>query len=73
MKQNKQRRRQQKNNLVQVSVFRRKGLNFITTLKRKMKRCFKEDVKFITLYNTKKMAMFCSPKDKIKTIQKANL
>ena len=44
----------------------------LTSLKRKMKRCLKEDVKFINSYNTKKMAMFCSAKDKIKTTQKAN-
>ena len=38
-----------------------------------MKRCLKEDVKFITSYNTKKMAMFCLAKDKIKITQKANI
>ena len=38
-----------------------------------MKECLKEDVKFITSYNTKKMAMFCSAKGKIKTTQKANI
>ena len=38
-----------------------------------MKRCLKEDVKFITFYNTKKMAMFCSAKYKIKTTQKPNI
>ena len=38
-----------------------------------MKRCLKEDVKFSTSYNTKKMAIFCLAKDKIKTTQKANI
>ena len=38
-----------------------------------MKRCLKEDVKFITSHNTKKMAMFCSAKEKIKTTQLANI
>ena len=38
-----------------------------------MKRCLKEDVKFITSYNAKKMAMFCSAKDKIKSTQKTNI
>ena len=38
-----------------------------------MKRCLKEDVKFITSYNMKKMAMFWSVKDKIKATQKANI
>ena len=51
----------------------KKGETLLTSLKRKMKRCLKEDVKFITSYNTKKMAMFCSAKDKIKTHQKANI
>ena len=51
----------------------KKGETLLTPLKRKMKRCLKKDVKFITSYNTKKMAMFCSAKEKIKTIQKANI
>ena len=38
-----------------------------------MKRCLKEDVKFSTSYNTKKMAIFCLEKNKIKTTQKANI
>ena len=38
-----------------------------------MKRCLKEDVKFITSYNTKKMALFCSAKGKIKATQKGNI
>ena len=46
----------------------KKGETLLTSLKRKMKRCLKEDVKFITSYNTKKMAMFCSATEKIKTI-----
>ena len=37
-----------------------------------MKRCLKENVKFVTSYNSKKMTMFCSAKDKIETTQKAN-
>ena len=41
--------------------------------KRKMKRCLREDVKFITSYNTKKMEMFCSAKDEIKTTRNANI
>ena len=51
----------------------KKGETLLTSLKRKMKRCLKEDVKFMSSYNTKKMAMFCSAKDKIKTTQKANI
>ena len=38
-----------------------------------MKRCLKEDVKFINSYNTKKMTIFFLAKEKIKTTQKANI
>ena len=38
-----------------------------------MKRCLKEDVKFITSYNTKKKAVSCLAKEKVKTIQKGNI
>ena len=51
----------------------KKSETLLTSLRRKKKRCLKEDVKFITSYNTKKMAMFCPVKDKIKTTQKANI
>ena len=40
---------------------------------RKLKRCFKANVKFVTLYNSKKCEMFCSVKDKIPTYQKSNV
>ena len=40
---------------------------------RKIKRCLKEDVRFVTCYNTKKSAMFCSSKDILPTNQKANV
>ena len=45
----------------------------ISSLKRKIKRCLKEDVKYVITYKTKKMAMFCSAKDKIKTTQKVSI
>ena len=45
----------------------------LTSLKWKMIRWLKQDVKFITSYNTNKMAMFCSAKDQVKTTQKANI
>ena len=48
----------------------KKGETLLTSLKRKMERCLKEDVKFITSYNTKKMAMFCMAKYKVETTQK---
>ena len=59
--------------MVAFSVFGKKGETLLTSLKRKMKRCLKEDVKFITSYNTKKTAMFCLAKDKIKIIKKENI
>ena len=39
---------------------------------RKVQNCLKEKVRFITCYQTKKIAMFCSAKDKIINDQKAN-
>ena len=48
------------------------GETLLTLLKRKIKRYLKEDIKFISSYKTKRMAMFCSAK-KVKTTQKANI
>ena len=50
-----------------------KGEELVKTCIRKLKRCFKTNVKFVTLYDTKKCAMFCSVKDKIPTHQKSNV
>ena len=50
-----------------------KGEELVKTCIRKLKRCFKSNVNFITLYDTKKCAMFCSVKDKIPTHQKSNV
>ena len=58
---------------IQFSHIGKKGETLLTSLNRKMKRCLREDVKFITSYNTKKMAMFYTAKDKIKITQKANI
>ena len=38
-----------------------------------MKHCFKMNVKFFTLFNTKKYLKFCSTKYKIPTHQKSNI
>ena len=38
-----------------------------------LKRCLTTNVKFVTLYDTKKCAMFCSVKDKDPTHQKSNV
>ena len=47
----------------------KKGETLLTSLKRKIKMLLKKDVKVITSYNTKRMTMFFSAKDKIKTTQ----
>ena len=49
-----------------------KGEEIVKTRIRKLKRCFKTNVKFVTLYDTKKCAMFCSVKNMIPTHQKSN-
>ena len=50
-----------------------KGEELVKTCIRKLKRCFKTNVKFFTLNGTKKCAMFYSVKDKIPTRQKSML
>ena len=50
-----------------------KGEELVKTCIRKLKRCFKTNVIFVTLYDTTKCAMFCSVKDKIPTHQKSNV
>ena len=52
---------------IQFLYLGKKGETLLTSLKRKKKkkRFLKEDVEFITSYNMKKMAMFCSVKDKV--------
>ena len=49
------------------------GETLLTWFQGKMKRWLKEDVKFMTSGNAKKMEMFCLAKYKIKTTQKANI
>ena len=50
-----------------------KSEELVKTSIRTLKRCFKTNVKFFTLYDTKRCAMFCSVKDKIPTHQKSNV
>ena len=50
-----------------------KGEELVKTCIHKLKRCFKTNVKFVTLYDTKKCAMFYSVKDKNLTHQKSNV
>ena len=49
-----------------------KGEELVKTCIRKLKRCFKTNIKFVTLYDTKKCGKFSSVKDKIPTHQKSN-
>ena len=50
-----------------------KGEELVKTWVRKLTRCFKTNVKFVTLYDTKKCSRFCSVKNKISTHQKSNV
>ena len=50
-----------------------KGEDLVKTCIRKLKRCFKTNVKFVTLHDTKKCTIFCSVKDKIPTHQKSDI
>ena len=49
-----------------------KGEELVKTCMRKLKRCFKSNVKFVNLYDTRKCAMSCFVKDKIPTHQISN-
>ena len=48
-------------------------LTWRRTVLRKYKKCLKEHVRFITCYEKKKIATFCSAKDNISIHQKANV
>lgn len=50
-----------------------KGEQLLKACFKKMKRFLKPTVCFVTLYQTKKVAMFCPTKDRILTKQKANV
>ena len=50
-----------------------KGEELVKTCMHKLKRCFKSNVKFVTLYDTRKCAMSCFVKDKIPTHQISNV
>ena len=49
------------------------GEELVKTCIRKLKCCFKTNVKFVILYDTKKCVMFCSVKDRIAAHQKSNV
>ena len=50
-----------------------KDEELVKTYIRKLKRCFKTNVKFVILYDAKKCAMFCSVKDEITAHQKSSV
>ena len=49
------------------------GEKLLTSLMKKVKRCFKEKVNIIVKYRTNKLSMFCPTKDRISWNQKANV
>ena len=50
-----------------------KGEHLVKNLLKKLKRCFKESVKFAVFYNTTKISNFCSTKDKLPKSQFSNV
>ena len=51
----------------------KKGEQLTNSLIRKLKRSFKENNRFKTVYKTKKLSMFCTTKDSISAEQKSNV
>ena len=51
----------------------KKGEQLTNSLIRKLKRSFKENIKFKTVYKTNKLSMFCNTKDSISAEQKLML
>ena len=58
---------------ISLQYFGKNGKNFVKTCIRQLERCFKTNLKFVIVYETKKWAMFCSAKDKNPTHQKSNV
>ena len=51
----------------------KKGEQLTNSLIRKLKRSFKENIKFKTIYKTNKLSMFCNTKDNISAEPKTNV
>ena len=49
------------------------GYNMKKNCSKKVQKCLKENARFITCYETKKKALFCSAKDSILIHQKSNI
>ena len=58
---------------IKVPYLGKNGEYLVRTLKHKLKRYTKQNVKFISLYQTKKTSMFCPTKDKTPVQQKSNV
>ena len=51
----------------------KEGEQLTNSLIRKLKRSFKENIKFKTVYKTNKLSMFCNTKDRVSVEQKSNV
>ena len=58
---------------INLSHLRKKGEQLTNSLIIKLKRSFKENVKFKMVYKTNKLSMFCNTKDSISVEQKSNV
>ena len=58
---------------INLSHLRKKGEQLTNSLIIKLKRSFKENVKFKMVYKTNKLSMFCNTKDSISVEQKSNI
>ena len=58
---------------INVPYLGKKGEQLTKSFTRKLKRSFKENIKFKTVYKTNKLSMFCNTKDVISTEQKSNV
>ena len=58
---------------INLPYLRKKGEQLTNSLIRKLKRSFKENIKFKTVYKTNKLSMFCNTKDSISAEQKSNV
>ena len=58
---------------INLPYLRKKDEQLTNSLIRKLKRSFKENIKFKTVYKTNKLSMFCNTKDSISAEQKSNV
>ena len=59
------------NILIQLPYLGNKGKGFLKKCISKLKYCFKTNIKFFTLFDTKRCTRFCSANDKIPNHQKS--